>query len=103
MGRDKRKRSTAEEDGGGGDRKKERETKESDDDPVVVPPPTDDEVEEFFAILRRMREAVKYFEKRKGGVKLLDPSREVDGGEVSGKKRTGVAVLDLNGVPDEGE
>ncbi|KAI3808982.1 hypothetical protein L1987_24946 [Smallanthus sonchifolius] len=93
MGRDQRKRSR-EVDGGGGHRKKERETKGKDveSDPVVVAPPTEDEVDEFFAILRRMREAVKYFEKSK----LPDPSREV-------KKRSEVGLLDLNTVPDKGE
>ncbi|KAL8192671.1 hypothetical protein R6Q57_027504, partial [Mikania cordata] len=82
--------------------KKERETRGK--DPVVVPPPTEDEVDEFFAILRRMREAVKCLKKDKDVVgKLSDPSREADDGEVRVKKRTGVSTLDLNTVPDDRE
>ncbi|KAI3799732.1 hypothetical protein L1987_35032 [Smallanthus sonchifolius] len=105
MERDQRKRSRPV-DGGGGERKKERETKgkEVENDRVVVPPPTEDEVDEFFAILRRMREAVKYFEKDKDVVgKSSDPPREAEDGGVCVKKRTGVAALDLNTVPEEGE
>ncbi|KAI3705197.1 hypothetical protein L1987_75431 [Smallanthus sonchifolius] len=80
MGRDQRKRS------------REVKGKDVESDPVVVvTPPTEDEVDEFFAILRRMREAVKYLEKRK----LTDSSQEV--------KRSEVGLLDLNTVPVEGE
>ncbi|MFS8012526.1 putative protein NIM1-INTERACTING 2 [Helianthus anomalus] len=109
MERDRKRSRAADGSGsgsGGGERKKERETKGKDvetDPVVVVPPPTEDEVDEFFAILRRMREAVKYYEKEKGVRKLSDPSREVEEGEVCVKKRTGVVILDLNTVPDEGE
>ncbi|KAI3793426.1 hypothetical protein L1987_36045 [Smallanthus sonchifolius] len=101
MERDQRKRSRAVDGSGGGERKKEKGK-----DPVVVPPPTEDEVDEFFAILRRMREAVKYFEKDKDVVaKASDPSREAeaDDGKVCVEKRTEVALLDLNTVPDERE
>ncbi|XP_076895029.1 uncharacterized protein LOC143547510 [Bidens hawaiensis] len=100
MGKDERKRKR-EVDGGGGRRKKEVEK-----DPVVVTPPTEEEVDEFFAILRRMREAVKYFEKGIGGGKLTDRSPEADDdddGEVCVKKRSDVGLLDLNTVPDDGE
>lgn len=54
---------------------RERETKSKDvaiESVPVVEPPTEDE---FDAILRRMREAVKYFQK----AKLPEPSREVGG------------------------
>nr|XP_043634311.1 uncharacterized protein LOC122605425 [Erigeron canadensis] len=110
MERDHKKRSRAVAGNGssGADRKKEKETKgkdmEIDPVPVVVEPPTEDEVEEFFAILRRMREAVKYFEKGKSsgdGGKLPEPSLDGDDGV---KKRSDSGVLlDLNTVPDEGE
>ncbi|MFS7957705.1 putative protein NIM1-INTERACTING 2 [Helianthus anomalus] len=105
MGRDHRRKRSREVDDGSGERKKERETKgkEVEIEPVVVAPPTEDEVDEFFAILRRMREAVKYFEKGRGGGKVLDPSGKVIEGEVCVKKREEVVVLDLNTVPDEGE
>ncbi|KAD1586187.1 hypothetical protein E3N88_42592 [Mikania micrantha] len=102
MERDQRKRRRAADGGGGELPKKERETKGK--DPVVVPPPTEDEVDEFFAILRRMREAVKCLKKDKDVVgKLSDPSREAVDGEVRVKKRTGVSTLDLNTVPDDRE
>ncbi|XP_076915525.1 uncharacterized protein LOC143574909 [Bidens hawaiensis] len=96
MGKDERKRKR-EADGGGRRRKKEEVEK----DPVVVPPPTEEEVDEFFAILRRMREAVKYFEKGIGGGKLTDLTPEADGdddgdGEVCVKKRSDGGLLDLN-------
>ncbi|KAK9061251.1 hypothetical protein SSX86_018431 [Deinandra increscens subsp. villosa] len=107
---DQRKRSRAADgggSGGGGERKKVREAKGKEveiDPPVVVPPPTEEEVDEFFAILRRMREAVKYFDKDKDVGKLPDPLREADaGGKGSVKKRTGADLLDLNTVPDESE
>ncbi|KAI3721404.1 hypothetical protein L2E82_32414 [Cichorium intybus] len=106
MERDQKKRSRAVDGGsGGGQRKKEREAKGKivESDLVVVPPPTEDEVDEFFAILQRMREAMKYFEKGHGGSKLSDPLREADDGLASVKKGTDVALLDLNTVPDEGE
>ncbi|CAH1438441.1 unnamed protein product [Lactuca virosa] len=107
MERDQKKRSRAVDggSGGGGHRKKEKDGKGKivEIDSVVVPPPTEDEVDEFFAILRRMREAVKYFEKGNVGCKLSDPSREPDDGLASVNKGTNVALLDLNTVPDEGE
>ncbi|GJZ25985.1 protein NIM1-interacting 2 [Tanacetum coccineum] len=72
MEKDQRKRSRAldggDGSGGGVDRKKGKDVVS---EPVVtVAPPTEDEVEEFFAILRRMRDAVKYLEKGGGGVKV---------------------------------
>ncbi|XP_024978091.1 uncharacterized protein LOC112515475 [Cynara cardunculus var. scolymus] len=104
MERDQKKRTRSVDGGSGGHRKKEREAKGKDveNDPVVVvPAPTEDEVDEFFAILRRMRTAVKYFEKGK----LSDPSRDAAAADddVNNKKRTDGALLDLNTVPDERE
>ncbi|KAH6799144.1 hypothetical protein C2S51_035628 [Perilla frutescens var. frutescens] len=68
------------------------------------PPPTEEEVEEFFAILRRMRVAVKYFEKEafdstKSGAYETQSSAaaEADGG---GGKVKGGLELDLNAVPE---
>lgn len=87
MKKDKRKRSI-EADGGSSGSRERKKGREVETDPVVVTPPTDDEVDEFFAILRRMREAIKYFEKGKGG-------------DHSVKERSNVAVLDLNTVPDD--
>ncbi|KAG8379363.1 hypothetical protein BUALT_Bualt07G0080800 [Buddleja alternifolia] len=66
------------------------------DHEVVAPPPTEEEVEEFFAILRRMRVAVKYFEDgasskiKTGGA----PAAAVGG------KRVENGGLDLNAVPE---
>ncbi|GKC59966.1 protein NIM1-interacting 2 [Tanacetum coccineum] len=104
MEKDQRKRSRAldggDGSGGGGDRKKGKDVVS---EPVVtVAPPIEDEVEEFFAILRRMRDAVKYLEKGGGGVKLPEAARDGVEGEVCVKKRTDVVLLDLNTVPDEG-
>nr|GEV06554.1 protein NIM1-interacting 2 [Tanacetum cinerariifolium] len=103
MDKDQRKRSRAVDGGGSdGDRKNEKEAKGK--EVVVVAPPTDDEVEEFFAILRRMRDAVKYLGKGgDGGVKLPVAAREGVEGEVCEKKKTDVVLLDLNSVPDDDE
>ena len=93
-------------DGGGsdGDRKNEKESKGKEEEEEVVAPPTEDEVEEFFAILRRMRDAIKYLEKGgDGGVKLPIAAREGVDGEVRVKKRADVVLLDLNTVPDDDE
>ncbi|PWA50113.1 protein NIM1-INTERACTING 2 [Artemisia annua] len=96
MDKDQRKRSKTVDGGGSdGDRKKGKEV-------VSVVPPTEDEVEEFFAILRRMRDAIKYLEKGgDGGVKLPEAAREGVEGEVCEKKRADVVLLDLNTVPDD--
>ncbi|MFS7977680.1 hypothetical protein Hanom_Chr10g00906881 [Helianthus anomalus] len=56
----------------------------------------EDEVDEFFAILRRLREVMKYFEKGRGEGKVSDPSGKVVEGEVCVKKRKEMVVLDLN-------
>ncbi|KAH7841447.1 hypothetical protein Vadar_029962 [Vaccinium darrowii] len=81
--------------------------------------PDDDEVEEFFAILRRIRVAVEYFEKGKGegpgcrrrelaakesssrrSTSFLRPEFEaVDGVKGPGEKE-GDTGLDLNAEPD---
>ncbi|GFP96599.1 hypothetical protein PHJA_001804000 [Phtheirospermum japonicum] len=89
------KRRKAREDGGGGVRA------------VAV---ADEEVEEFFAILKRIRVAVKYFQERNGGhidltAAMWSPSFEPEDFEgvekypdSSGVKRN--AGLDLNSEPD---
>ncbi|KAI3463856.1 hypothetical protein Pfo_020519 [Paulownia fortunei] len=61
----------------------------------VSPPPSEEEVDEFFAILRRMRVAVKYFEKRSSNCEGGDGGLQAaaDGG---GER----AALDLNAVPE---
>lgn len=66
------------------------------------PPPTEEEVDEFFAILRRMRVAVKYFQKEalngKSGSNEPQSSTAVEAAAEDGGKR--VAGLDLNAVPE---
>lgn len=66
------------------------------------PPPTEEEVDEFFAILRRMRVAVKYFQKEalngKSGGNEPQSSTAVEAAVEDGGKR--VAGLDLNAVPE---
>ncbi|GJW25988.1 protein NIM1-interacting 2 [Tanacetum coccineum] len=87
-----------------GDRKEKRERSEGRGRGTVVWLSNDDEVEEFFAILRRMRDAVKYLEKGgDGGVKLPVVAREGVEGEVCEKKKTDVVLLDLNSEPDDRE
>ncbi|TKY44701.1 hypothetical protein E2542_SST30979 [Spatholobus suberectus] len=77
--------------------------------------PTEEEVEEFFAILRRMRVAVKYFDDKSGGREwreaLETPAVAVDhghdGAEDDGKpeKKGGEGIVnggfDLNAVAPE--
>ncbi|KAL2242985.1 uncharacterized protein LOC105158035 [Sesamum indicum] len=80
------------------DRTKQEEQAEE----VVEPPPTEEEVEEFFAILRRMRVAVKYFKKdasnsKDGGDRAQNQA--VDGAELGGKRVAENIGLDLNAVP----
>ncbi|MFS8035164.1 hypothetical protein Hanom_Chr17g01589851 [Helianthus anomalus] len=50
-----------------------------------------------------MREAMKYFEKGRGGGKVSDPSGKVVEGEVCDEEEEGDGVLDLNTVPDDGK
>ncbi|KAK4436943.1 hypothetical protein Salat_0028200 [Sesamum alatum] len=71
---------------------------------VVEAPPTEEEVEEFFAILRRMRVAVKYFKKdasnsKDGGYRAQNQTAEAaaDGGKRPVAENSG---LDLNAVPE---
>lgn len=67
------------------------ERKDDDDDNcVAAPPPSEAEVEEFYAILRRMRTAVKYFndvrDRRESGREAV--------------RSGGGLQLDLNSVPE---
>ncbi|KAG6412928.1 hypothetical protein SASPL_125623 [Salvia splendens] len=75
--------------------------------PAVAPPP-DEEVEEFFAIVKRIRVALKYFEKRDGvrGGAAAKPvwtfEREDFGGvqtDPEGSHGYETAGLDLNSDP----
>ncbi|KAI3454903.1 hypothetical protein Pfo_011566 [Paulownia fortunei] len=74
----------------------------------AAPSPTEEEVEEFFAILRRMRVAVKYFEKSAFNSKGVgdgpqDPTAvaaAADGVKVGGKRVVENSGLDLNAVPE---
>ncbi|XP_059661644.1 uncharacterized protein LOC132307797 [Cornus florida] len=108
-GERKRKMGENEEvDGGGGRRKKEREAV------AAAPPPTEEEVEEFFAILRRMRVAVNYFQSNGDGRKLTEGwgtavettevLQVVDDVKAEEKTVDGVeaenVVFDLNAVPE---
>ncbi|CAA2974452.1 NIM1-INTERACTING 2 [Olea europaea subsp. europaea] len=52
-------------DGGHADGKRGKVVEDEGGEKLV---PEDDEVEEFFAILRRIKEAIKYFEKRNGEI-----------------------------------
>lgn len=86
------------ESGGGRRRKKEAAT---------TPPPTEEEVEEFFAILRRMRVAVKYFENNNINcdtpINLTDslvPVKTTVTEPIDDVKGGDNGVLDLNSIPD---
>lgn len=102
----KKKRSRAVEGGSSGRPKKDKERKGKDIEiePTVVV--AEDEVEEFFAILRRMQQAAKYYDKGKATtaacVKLPDPLPEVNDDD-GVKKTTDVALFDLNSLPDDEE
>ncbi|KAF7133365.1 hypothetical protein RHSIM_Rhsim09G0108800 [Rhododendron simsii] len=100
---------------GGADGRRTRVRK--DDRVKMEEEPDDDEVEEFFAILRRIRVAVEYFEKGNGeggrrGLAATEPlSRrspcferrdfeEADGVKRRGEEEEGDTGLDLNADPD---
>ncbi|KAL8509921.1 hypothetical protein ACS0TY_016949 [Phlomoides rotata] len=99
-GKGKRKRAEKVETSRTGDQMK---GKEEEVVAEAAPPPTEEEVDEFFAILRRMRVAVKYFEKEginskvAGGETL--PTVEV-AADAGGKTVVMNGGLDLNAVPE---
>lgn len=106
MDMEKRKRSGVNNDGG--DHVEEKMMKEKKN--KMATELEDEEVEEFFAILRRIREAVKYFEKKDDNgsgrvltAKVWKPSFQVDDFDGSdGEDEDGVkdgSGLDLNSRP----
>ncbi|PIN11353.1 hypothetical protein CDL12_16043 [Handroanthus impetiginosus] len=107
----KRKRGEKGEGSRDDDRVKTKGRAAEEDEEVAVDgasTPTEEEVEEFFAILRRMREAVKYFEKgasnNKGGADKpqVTPAVEAppDSVEVAGERVVKKSRLDLNTIPE---
>lgn len=114
---DEKKRKRAADDGCGGEGGRRRRRKDGDDEVAEVETaaaqPSEEEVEEFFTILRRMRVAVKYFEK--SGSKITDidevngdggkmtelrAEEGVHGVKVGGKRDVNGVGLDLNAVPE---
>ncbi|KZV16016.1 hypothetical protein F511_14382 [Dorcoceras hygrometricum] len=83
---------------GAAERKRKRAVKEEEEEPPPPPQPTEEEVDEFFAILKRMRVAVKYFKNVGASSSNVSPVLAA-AGEAGGRKaeRRG---LDLNSVPD---
>ncbi|KAK9278109.1 hypothetical protein L1049_027667 [Liquidambar formosana] len=65
--------------------------REGEEEEGEAPPPTEEEVEEFFAILRRMHDAVKYFEKG-----------NADGRRLKGRWRTALEADAVEEVVVEG-
>ncbi|KAI3515821.1 hypothetical protein L1887_14726 [Cichorium endivia] len=115
MESDRKKRSRSVEGGWQKKKKKGRETKWKDEarTKVVISTPAEEEFSEFFAIVRRMQEAVEYFEKgSRGGVDGSDELKKkteepattgVNDAEARRKiKNNGnVGIFDLNNIPSE--
>ncbi|CAI9773728.1 unnamed protein product [Fraxinus pennsylvanica] len=76
---------------------------------AVAPPPTEAEVDEFFAILKRMRVAIRYFENTSarnnsshssGQEQKLAASVEEVNGDKVGEKNVKNGGIDLNTIPE---